>query len=947
MVKCEICGTEFEGNFCPECGTKYESIKTCPKCGFEAKVNQKFCCNCGYSFYEQKEKDIKEEKIKDEQIKEENITEERIANIDKKDKKDKKDKSTFDSVKLLSLFLKFTPIVLFGLFSMLLWVFFACPVATLLGESAGNIYQLMGGSEIVDPIKSFIALIVFGALSVIMFGSLIFVVLKLNKKYLRINKHIVSLSNLMMYISQIVYLIFFIAGIVIHVKVSKEGLTAGSCSILLIVFSILFSVISLGCFIGTVVLNKKFNLQDSNASIEIIEKKKKEIIEPKPVDKIEKPKLTEVRLYRALKVVRIITPLIYSFIFIYVIFNYILPALNILLGSEGNDIYGILLLIFYFIIYILLTCWFFLSFRKIKIYSNKKYKNSVFKAIFANVLLFLIPALVPVFISLLTPFYDFVENYQLMQSSIARAPEIIRILAKIFYEIFMVKPVFHNAYGFIPSIFSGIGIVMILSIYICLGRIKKYFWTGKVKKNSQMNVPFDEFLLKRKEAKEQYKLYKKNQPKYNRYIIEKDAFEKQHVNSLKKIGCVLKNICLFHTKYVIIAALIIRICSGLIGFISIKNNIFRASKLDNFAIGETTQQEILKALGELYKENELCYEYFDHSYRKLNDKMEKIQYKIENTSNLNELYNLEKESQEIEKKLTNLKHKYIYISFANSSSGSNSSSSYTPYESVNAEKVVSEIKYDTKNSLTNDVEQTKEVLKIDFQDRFTFDNISNSIEPKIYYKDGSYQSYITSDFECKITIQEENDLYYQLKWSDSWGKYTIYVKMQTEYSFYDVKTILSPNDNGDIVLNVTGKGEWKSSYATIPYSAINVLNLGPDIYFEKYIFYFGNSDEPRCGYDIPNFSNLKSINFTEGYSNYLSIQEHDNTNNDSYKFLSNKGRNELIYLIDRDISGDIEIPNSVTSIGNSALYNCSSLTSIVIPSSVTSIGWDAFAYCDP
>ncbi len=42
----------------------------------------------------------------------------------------------------------------------------------------------------------------------------------------------------------------------------------------------------------------------------------------------------------------------------------------------------------------------------------------------------------------------------------------------------------------------------------------------------------------------------------------------------------------------------------------------------------------------------------------------------------------------------------------------------------------------------------------------------------------------------------------------------------------------------------------------------------------------------------------------------------------------------------------IHIPDSVTSIGDGALQNCSSLTSIVIPDSVTSIGDDAFSYCD-
>ena len=49
---CKNCGKEFEGNFCPECGTRIEQqeMTQCPNCGAERVDNGKFCVNCGYNF---------------------------------------------------------------------------------------------------------------------------------------------------------------------------------------------------------------------------------------------------------------------------------------------------------------------------------------------------------------------------------------------------------------------------------------------------------------------------------------------------------------------------------------------------------------------------------------------------------------------------------------------------------------------------------------------------------------------------------------------------------------------------------------------------------------------------------------------------------------------------------------------------------------------------------
>ena len=59
-----------------------------------------------------------------------------------------------------------------------------------------------------------------------------------------------------------------------------------------------------------------------------------------------------------------------------------------------------------------------------------------------------------------------------------------------------------------------------------------------------------------------------------------------------------------------------------------------------------------------------------------------------------------------------------------------------------------------------------------------------------------------------------------------------------------------------------------------------------------------------------------------------------------YYSLSNKN-----LYINNELATSIAIPDSVTSIGNYAFYNCSGLTSITIPDSVTSIGYYAFFGC--
>ena len=114
MNKCSKCGAEFEGNFCPECGTPSQAPKVCPKCGAQLKENVKFCNNCGYAFVEQNDA---------------HSADKSAQQGDLRSSAPAKSTTTIDwqQSKVFRL-LQYAPLVIFALWAVLLWAFMAAPV---------------------------------------------------------------------------------------------------------------------------------------------------------------------------------------------------------------------------------------------------------------------------------------------------------------------------------------------------------------------------------------------------------------------------------------------------------------------------------------------------------------------------------------------------------------------------------------------------------------------------------------------------------------------------------------------------------------------------------------------------------------------------------------------------------------------------------------------------
>lgn len=231
MNKCTKCGNEFEGNFCPYCGEKRSEISFCRNCGGKVDFGLQFCPTCG-----------------------------KPLNAEKTVTREKKEVSGGFKEKLYNL-LKYVPAIVFSLFSVLLFVFYIAPVASVpFFGGMGSVYSFNEGIlEAFPELKGeMISLIIFAVLALLCAVGSWVVLLSEKTKYktVRIARIDVKFSLISEFVGYAFYLIFLLLGSIICGKVSAGGAGAGACPILILVFSIIFALIAVGSKVAKYLLNK-------------------------------------------------------------------------------------------------------------------------------------------------------------------------------------------------------------------------------------------------------------------------------------------------------------------------------------------------------------------------------------------------------------------------------------------------------------------------------------------------------------------------------------------------------------------------------------------------------------------------------------------------------------------------------------------------------------------
>ena len=697
MHICPFCGEEFEGKFCPACG-------------YRAKITAKFCNECGYPF---------EEEPRSGQRAAAGAAPEHAA-VSKKAAAGNAPFNRGSLIKWGKTAAAYLPVLLFGLFALLLWAFYAAPVAELFGMSLGNVYDLLSDTEL-GLRGGMITLIVFAVCALLAAAALNFCAFYRKKHFFVLGA-----------VSSALFLLYLTIGCVIAGKVKAEDASAGACSTLIIVFSVLFLLFSAGAVVGRYFLLRLFGAEDDpeKAPARVARLApavgSADLAAPVPPEAVEKPKKTppfaekKIRL-KTLFFCKMRVPVLLMFLYsaVFLIFFIVDSFLN----GVDSFLYGLIEDLLLAIVSVLMIFMSAASLLVTPIVLLKRYRKELTMKRYRSTRNRYL--CIPVF------------SFILIVGAMFMAPFNTVSAIVLFFVV--------NAMGILSVAFSIAGLV-------CAGKVKTRFFGEDANRYSepiysvaQLRQDYIDYKVAREKDKTRYRGERRKYRAYRRALSDyrwdlraykkgkpaaTDAQRKKRRLWIRLASAGVPVLVVLLTLAIVLPAVL---------------TPKLAAKAERVEYG-MSEQEVVSVLGEPTEKMGNLSVWLSENALKLQARMEELEQKLENASSFEEMEKLMEDAVKLEEEYEALVYEELTVLFSDG-------------KAVNVRLAAD----------AGHASGKKEVASVSLvRDRFTEEELmTEEIVAKIRYEDGSYQ--LT---EVAPDDMEEISGGYRLAWSDDWGSYT-------------------------------------------------------------------------------------------------------------------------------------------------------------------------------